>query len=61
MASDDPTDPTNTVVERLIGLAYEVRAKTMRGFKSPAKAIAHPYLAEYLRGWQGERDLTAVI
>jgi len=59
--SDDPSDPTNNVAERLIGLTYKIRAKTMRGFKSREKALAHPYLAEYLRGHQGECDLTAVI
>jgi len=29
-----PGDPTNNVTERVIGLTYKIRAKTMRGFKS---------------------------
>jgi len=38
--SDDPVDPTNNATERLIGLTLKIRAKTMRGFKSPAKVLA---------------------
>ena len=59
--SDDPTDPTNNVAERLIGLTYKIRTKTMRGFKSSAKALAHPYLAGFLRGDQGICDLRHVL
>ena len=42
--SRDPVDPTNNTTERIIGLTYKIRAKTMRGFKSWTKALAHPYL-----------------
>lgn len=60
--SDDPVDPTNNATERLIGLTYKIRAKTMRGFKAPHKMLAHPYLASYLRGdEQGRCDLRNVI
>jgi len=56
--SNDPRDPTNNVAERQIGLTYKIRSKTMRGFKSPAKALAHPYLASLLRGRDGTSDLS---
>jgi len=60
--SDDPADPTNNATERLIGLTLKIRAKTMRGFKSPSKVLTHPYLASYLRGDdQGRCDLRRVI
>jgi len=59
--SRDPTDPTNNTTERLIGLTYKIRAKTMRGFKSWDKALAHPYLAQFLRGTEGVCDLRKVI
>jgi hypothetical protein len=60
--SDDPVDPTNNVTERLIGLTFKIRAKTMRGFKADAKILAHPYLASYLRGNdQGCCDLRNVL
>jgi len=59
--SDDPSDPTNNVTERLIGLTYKIRTKTMRGFKSSAKALAHPYLAGFLRGNQGLCDLRQAL
>ena len=48
-----PGDPTNNVTERVIGLTYKIWAKTMRGFKSWDKALAHPYLSEFLRGEDG--------
>ena len=32
----------------------KIRAKTMRGFKSQSKVLAHPYLASVLRGRGGE-------
>lgn len=41
--SDDPADATNNVTGRLIGLTLKIRTKTMRGFKSKAKVLAHPY------------------
>jgi transposase-like protein len=59
--SRDPLDPTNNATERLIGLTYKIRAKTMRGFKSRDKALAHPYLAQFLRGADGLCDLRQVI
>jgi hypothetical protein len=59
--SDDPVDPTNNATERLIGLTFKIRAKTMRGFKAMPKVLAHPYLAFYLRGQGGLCDLRKVI
>jgi transposase-like protein len=59
--SRDPADPTNNTTERLIGLTYKIRVKTMRGFKSPQKALAHPYLAAFLRGTDGVCHLREVI
>lgn len=59
--SRDPVDPTNNTTERLIGLTYKIRAKTMRGFKSRDKALAHPYLAAFLRGIAGVCDFRRVI
>lgn len=59
--SRDPADPTNNVTERIIGLDYKIRTKTMRGFKNWDKALAHPYLSEFLRGTNGLCDLRKVI
>lgn len=59
--SRDPRDPTNNTTERMIGLTYKIRAKTMRGFKSWEKALAHPYLSQFLRGTDGICDLRQVI
>jgi len=59
--SDDPADPTNNATERMIGLTFKIRAKTMRGFKSMKKALAHPRLAFFLRGQDGVCDLRKVI
>jgi hypothetical protein len=59
--SDDPVDPTNNATERLIGLTLKIRAKTMRGFKSMDKVLAHPYLSFFLRGQDGVCDLTKVV
>lgn len=59
--SDDPADPTNNATERIIGLTYKIRAKTMRGFKSKAKALDHPHLASFLRTTEGVCDLRHVI
>ena len=42
--SDDPVDPTNNATERVIGLTFKIRAKTMRGFKAVHKVVGHPYL-----------------
>jgi transposase-like protein len=57
----DGPDRTNNTTERLIGLDYKIRAKTMRGFKSWLKAVNHCYLSEYLRGREGVCDLRKVI
>jgi hypothetical protein len=57
----DGPDRTNNATERLIGLNYKIRAKTMRGFKSRPKAVNHCYLSEYLRGDDGICDLRKVI
>lgn len=59
--SDDPADPTNNITERIIGLTFKIRAKTMRGFKATHKLVAHPYLASFLRGQAGACDLQEVI
>jgi transposase-like protein len=59
--SRDRLDPTNNATERLIGLTYKIRAKTMRGFKSRDKALAHPYLSQFLQGTDGVCDLRQVI
>jgi hypothetical protein len=57
----DGPDRTNNATERLIGLDYKIRAKTMRGFKSWPKAVNHCYLSEYLRGRDSVCDLRKVI
>lgn len=59
--SDDPSDPTNNVTERLIGLTFKIRSKTMRGFKSDRKILAHPYLSSFLRGEGGVCRLESVL
>lgn len=59
--SDDPVDATNNVTERMIGLTFKIRSKTMRGFKSQRKVLAHPYLASFLRGQEGICELRSVI
>lgn len=59
--SSDPRDPTNNATERLIGLTFKIRAKTMRGFKALPKVVSHPYLAFFLRGQAGVCDLRQVI
>lgn len=50
-----------SATERIIELTYKTRAKTMRGFKSKAKALEHPHLASFLRGSEGVCDLREVI
>jgi len=59
--SDDPVDPTNNATERVIGLTFKIRSKTMRGFKAMHKVVCHPYLSYFLRGEQGVCDLRKVI
>jgi transposase-like protein len=61
LVSDDPRDPTNNATERVIGLTFKIRAKTMRGFKAERKVLTHPYLASLLRGEDGICDLRKVI
>jgi len=55
--SDDPADPTNNATERLIGLTFKIRSKTMRGFKSMAKVMTHPCLAFFPRSSEGTCDI----
>ncbi len=38
-----------------------IRAKTMRGFKSPQKVLSHPYLAQFVLGTEGICDFRQVI
>jgi hypothetical protein len=59
--SADPVDPTNNATERLIGLTFKIRSKTMRGFKSLKKVISHPHLAFYLRGDGTVCDLRTIV
>jgi len=59
--SDDPVDPTNNVTERMIGLTFKIRSKTMRGFKAMHKVLAHPHLSFFLRGQVGICDLRKVV
>jgi hypothetical protein len=59
--SSDPRDRTNNTTERIIGLDYKIRTKTMRGFKAWDKVLAHPYLSECLRATDGLCDLRNVI
>ena len=59
--SDDPVDPTNNATERIIGLTFKIRSKTMREFKSQSKVLAHPHLSSFLRGNDGLCDLRKVI
>jgi len=59
--SGDPVDPTNNATERVIGLTFKIRSKTMRGFKSMPKVLAHPHLCLFLRGQAGVCDLRKVI
>jgi len=59
--SDDPVDPTNNATERVIGLTYKIRSRTMRGFKSDRKALAHPYLSSFLRGQDDRCELGRLL
>jgi len=59
--SSDEADRTNNATERIIGLDYKIRAKTMRGFKSWDKVLTHPYLSELVRGTDGICDLRKVV
>jgi hypothetical protein len=59
--SDDPANPTNNATERQIGLTYKIRWKTMRGFKSDRKALAHPCLASFLQGQDDRCELGRLL
>jgi len=59
-ANKEGPDRANDATERLIGLNYKIRVKTMRGFKSWPKAVNH-YLSKYLRGRDSICDLRKVI
>lgn len=54
-------DRTNNATERIIGLNYNIRAKTARGFKEWDKILGHCYLSEYLKGGDGVCDLRKVV
>lgn len=59
--SNDDGDRTNNSTERIIGLNYKIRVKTMRGSKAWGKVLGHCYLSEYLRGSDGVCDLRKVV
>jgi len=59
--SSDEGDQTNNATERIIGLNYKIRAKTMRGFKSIDKSLGHCYLSEFLRANESVCDLRKVV
>ena len=74
IVSSDEGDRTNNATERLIGLDYKIRAKTMRGAKNINKpfyachsglrdggVLGHCYLSEFLRGDNGVCDLRRVV
>ena len=61
LVSNDQYDRTNNTTERIIGLSYKIRVKTMRGSKSWPKILGHCYLSEYLRGSNGLCDLRKVV
>jgi len=47
--------------ERIIGLIYKIRAKTMRGFKNRDQVLAHPYLAQFIRGSGGVCEFSKAV
>jgi transposase-like protein len=59
--SSDEEDRTNNATERLIGLDYKIRVKTMRGFKNTDKILNHCYLSDFLRSNEGVCDLRKVV
>jgi len=61
IVSSDEGDRTNNATERIIGLDYKIRAKTMRGAKNINKVLGHCYLSEFLRGDNGVCDLRKVV
>lgn len=61
IVSNDQYDRTNNTTERIIGLDYKIRVKTMRGSKAWPKVLGHCYLSEFLRGVDGVCDLRKVV
>jgi len=61
IVSNDQYDRTNNTTERIIGLNYKIRVKTMRGSKAWPKVLGHCYLSEFLRGVDGVCDLRKVV
>ena len=61
IVSNDQYDRTNNTTERIIGLSYKIRVKTMRGSKAWPKVLGHCYLSEFLRGVDGVCDLRKVV
>jgi len=59
--SSDAGDRTNNATERIIGLDYKIRVKTMRGSKAWPKILGHCYLSEFLRGVAGICDMRKVV
>jgi hypothetical protein len=59
--SSEPGDRTNNATERLIGLDYKIRIKTMHGLKNEEKVLDHCYLSEYIRGSDSICDLREVV
>jgi transposase-like protein len=59
--SSEQVDRTNNTTERIIGLNYKIRVKTMRGSKAWPKILGHCYLSEFLRGSNGVCDLRKVV
>jgi transposase-like protein len=59
--SSDEGDRTNNATERIIGLDYKIRVKTMRGSKNDDKVLGHCYLSEYLRRANGICDLREMV
>ena len=57
----DGGDRTNNATKRIIGLDYNIRGKTARGFKAWNKILCHCYLSKYLRGNDGVCDLRKVV
>jgi len=47
--------------ERIIELTFTILSNTMRGFKSRAKTLAHPYIESFLRGEDRAYYLNNVI
>jgi hypothetical protein len=48
-------------MERIVGLSFKIRSKTIWGYGALEKALARPYLSCYLRGREGVWNLRKVI